>query len=413
MMQPPIANTPDAFSQNLQLLTQIVDTQQQMLQRQQEWMRPGVLAFKMLRMTSEDDPKAYIEAFERHAILTGLDKVFWAGQLGAFVVGKAQVAYRAMPRDEAWDYDAVKAAMLYRLEINPEHYQRKFWAKKGAEERCPHLLLQLLRNLFGKYINLATCDREAVVDQIILEQFLDDLEGHMQQWVRQHSPSSCEEALKLAEAFVASEGFFPKERRIPAHSAGVVKEVERKKGPVRSPVRDIVCFHCGKTDVSEMAVGAVLTQDDGGVRWPVAYVSRKLLPAETKYSAASCENIAEPEHKTSPTGTGWEEEQRQQKKLTRGADHALNYLQLEDDVTSNRWPAEIKGLAVKRSGGGGSLAGGASWRCRMPELTACTHYGRLKEPGGEPVPEDSITTAGELREREGLTNLQKSGEVVK
>ncbi|KYO40877.1 hypothetical protein Y1Q_0004202 [Alligator mississippiensis] len=164
-------------------------------------------------MTSEDDPKAYIEAFECHAILTGLDKVFWAGQLGALVVGKAQAAYQAMPRDEVQDYDAVKTVMLYRLEINPEHYQHKFWAMKGAEERSPDLLLQLLRDLFGKWINLAMYDREAVVDQIILEQFLDDLEGRTHQWVRQHSTSSCEEALKLAEAFAASEGFFPKERR--------------------------------------------------------------------------------------------------------------------------------------------------------------------------------------------------------
>ncbi|KYO48788.1 hypothetical protein Y1Q_0004152 [Alligator mississippiensis] len=134
-------------------------------------------------MTSEDDPESYVEASERHAILTGLDKVFWAGQLGALVVGKAQVAYRAMSRDEEQDYDAVKTAMLYRLEINPEHYRCKFRAKKGAEERRPRLLLQLLCDLFGKWINLATYDREAVVDQIILEQFLDDSEGRTQQWV--------------------------------------------------------------------------------------------------------------------------------------------------------------------------------------------------------------------------------------
>ncbi|KYO36857.1 hypothetical protein Y1Q_0020884 [Alligator mississippiensis] len=245
-MQSPIANTPYVLSQNLQLLMQIVDTQQQMLQRQQEWMRPGVLIFKMPRMTSEDDPEAYIEAFECHAILMGLDKVFWASQLGALVVGKAQEAYQAMPRDEAWDYDAVTVAMLYRLEINPEDYRRMFRAKKGAEERRPCLLLQLLRELFGKWINLATCDREAVVDQIILEQFLDDLEGCTQQWVQQHSPSSCKEALELAEAFRASEGLFPKERCIPAHTLGGVKEVEKKKGPIRGPVLDIICFHCGK-----------------------------------------------------------------------------------------------------------------------------------------------------------------------
>lgn len=39
------------------------------------------------------------------------------------MVGKAQAAYWALPRDEARDYDLVKAAILYQLEINPEHYR--------------------------------------------------------------------------------------------------------------------------------------------------------------------------------------------------------------------------------------------------------------------------------------------------
>ncbi|KYO21227.1 WD repeat-containing protein 72 [Alligator mississippiensis] len=89
----------------------------------------------MSKVTGDDNTEAYIEAFECHAIMTGLDKGYWANQLGALVVGKTQAAYRALPWDEAQDYDIVKAAILYRLEINPEHYRRFFWAKKGAEEK--------------------------------------------------------------------------------------------------------------------------------------------------------------------------------------------------------------------------------------------------------------------------------------
>ncbi|KYO40153.1 hypothetical protein Y1Q_0022086 [Alligator mississippiensis] len=105
----------------------------------------------MPKMTKDDDPEAYIEAFERHALMTGLDKRFWASQLGALVVGKAQAAYQALSRDDALDYEHMKEAILYRLEINPEHYRCQFQAKKGPEAKQPRVLLQLLQDLLDKW----------------------------------------------------------------------------------------------------------------------------------------------------------------------------------------------------------------------------------------------------------------------
>ncbi|KYO20546.1 hypothetical protein Y1Q_0012459 [Alligator mississippiensis] len=69
-------------------------------------------------MTKDDDPEAYIKAFEGTAIQMGLDQSQWGHQLGALVINEAQAAYRAA-REEAQDYEAVKAAILYRLEIFP------------------------------------------------------------------------------------------------------------------------------------------------------------------------------------------------------------------------------------------------------------------------------------------------------
>ncbi|KYO43494.1 hypothetical protein Y1Q_0013542 [Alligator mississippiensis] len=76
----------------------------------------------MPKMTKDNDPEAYIEAFERHALMTSLPQEHWASQLGALVVGVAQAAYRAIPREEAWDYKRVKQAILYRLELSPDYY---------------------------------------------------------------------------------------------------------------------------------------------------------------------------------------------------------------------------------------------------------------------------------------------------
>ena len=38
------------------------------------------------------------------------------------------------------------------------------------------------------------------------------------------------------------------------------------------------------TDASQEGIGAVLSQEYEGVKMPVMYVSRKLIPAETRYS---------------------------------------------------------------------------------------------------------------------------------
>lgn len=67
--------------------------------------------------------------------MIGLDKGYQTSQLGTLVVGKAQAAYRAFPHDASQDYDQVKTAILYRLEVNLEHYRWLFRAKKGAEEK--------------------------------------------------------------------------------------------------------------------------------------------------------------------------------------------------------------------------------------------------------------------------------------
>ncbi|KYO47688.1 hypothetical protein Y1Q_0019775 [Alligator mississippiensis] len=87
----------------------------------------------MPRMTKDDDPEAYIEAFEWTATQMGLDQSQWGQQLGALVIDEAQAAYRALSREEAQDYEAIKAAILYRLEISPESYQQAFQARKPRE----------------------------------------------------------------------------------------------------------------------------------------------------------------------------------------------------------------------------------------------------------------------------------------
>ncbi|KYO39816.1 zinc finger protein 287-like [Alligator mississippiensis] len=134
----------------------------------------------MPRMTKDDDPEAYIEAFERTAIQTGLDRSQWGHQLSSLVIDEAQAAYRALSREEAQDYEAIKAAILYRLEISPESYRQAFRARKPRESKRPRGLLQTLRDALQKWLPVGKFDCAGVLDQILLEQFLWDLEEDTQ-----------------------------------------------------------------------------------------------------------------------------------------------------------------------------------------------------------------------------------------
>ncbi|KYO42949.1 hypothetical protein Y1Q_0010279 [Alligator mississippiensis] len=55
-MQAPAIGPVDMLGQNLQLLTQILGYQQQILDQQQEWRQHSLASFKMPKMTKEDDP---------------------------------------------------------------------------------------------------------------------------------------------------------------------------------------------------------------------------------------------------------------------------------------------------------------------------------------------------------------------
>ncbi|KYO45139.1 hypothetical protein Y1Q_0007428 [Alligator mississippiensis] len=350
-MQATAISPADVLGQNLQALTQILNSQQQMLDRQQDWLQHSLVSFKMPKMTKDNDPEVYIEAFERHALMTRLDKRYWASQLGALVVGKAQATYRAFSRDDAQDYKHVKEAILYRLEINSEHYCRQFRAKKGPEAKQPRVL-QLLWDLLDKRLNaMEVFDAfpmphvAELVERIGDARYISTLDLAKGYW---QIPVAKEDRLKTA--FGTLWGLY-EFIRMPFGLHGAAATFQRLMDQILAPhakyaaayIDNIVIYsrtweqhksalrailtelrHAGltanprkcvlaqketkylgflvsrgtikpladKMDASETAVGAVLTQEEGENERPVAYASRKLLPAEKRYATIEHECLA-------------------------------------------------------------------------------------------------------------------------
>lgn len=100
------------LGQTLHSVTKVLEVQQQQVLQQHKQIQRNWMIFWMHRMTHKDDAEAYIESFEHTAIQMGLDRLQWASQLGSLVVGKAQAAYWALPREDAYDYERGKGCNI-------------------------------------------------------------------------------------------------------------------------------------------------------------------------------------------------------------------------------------------------------------------------------------------------------------
>lgn len=77
-----------------------------------------------------------------------------------------------LSREDGCNYETIKMAILYHLEITPEMYRLAFQACKACEERHPLILMQLLRDMLNKWVPLNCYYCDGVIDQVLLQQFM-------------------------------------------------------------------------------------------------------------------------------------------------------------------------------------------------------------------------------------------------
>ena len=105
-----------------------------------------------------------------------------------------------MSATEARDYDAIKAAILARYDINEEAYHRRFRsAMKGRNETHRELSIRLV-DLRNKWMqNFSSVE---VSEVICLEQFYKTLPADMRTWVWDKKPTTCKQVGELADEYV-------------------------------------------------------------------------------------------------------------------------------------------------------------------------------------------------------------------
>ncbi|MGH0185230.1 UNVERIFIED_CONTAM: hypothetical protein FKN15_017326 [Acipenser sinensis] len=153
------------------------------------------------KMTAEDDPEAYLVAFERLATTASWPRQFWASQLGPCLIGEAQAAYQAMGDDDAAQYDLVKLAILRRLNITEETHRIRFREYRRSPNVRPRVVAQKLCDHMIHWLTPALKTTAQMGEAIVIEQFCHVAGAGTQAWIRRHNPDTLEQAVKLAEDF--------------------------------------------------------------------------------------------------------------------------------------------------------------------------------------------------------------------
>nr|XP_060636284.1 zinc finger protein 250-like isoform X1 [Anolis sagrei ordinatus] len=149
----------------------------------------------MLQFRLGDDIESCLESFEQAAKAHHWPKEEWVAHLKPHLSPKAFLACC----DVAGDYSVVKASILQHHGITPEIQWRCFRQYRYHKSKGPREACRKLRALAWRW--LKDLSKERVLEQLVLEQFLDILPQEMQSWVRRCGPETCAQAVDLAEGF--------------------------------------------------------------------------------------------------------------------------------------------------------------------------------------------------------------------
>lgn len=180
--------------------------------------------FKLTKMTAEDDPEAYLNAFERMATMAGWPKAQWATMLAPYLSGPVQMAVDTLPVGEVLDYDNMRWMILTTLNITEHSYRARMRGMRYEKEKGARWAANLIRSNGLRWLKPQEKEIEEVVECIWLEQFETILPPAAQKWVLTHRPRTLEEAVRVMECFEEAE-------RYSLDGGGARGEVTKGSGP--------------------------------------------------------------------------------------------------------------------------------------------------------------------------------------
>ena len=188
----------------------------------------------MVALRDSDDIEAYLVTFEGIMAAHKFDRGRWPHYLAPQLSGRAQLAFVALSITDSSNYDAIKAAILIRYDLNKEAYCNYFRkaARIVGETYCEFCLR--LMDLLAKWLReYKTVDD--IQQEFGIELFVNSLTIEKRLWLLERKPKGCVkvgELLDMYEQARLKEGVPVKQRQ-----GGEVDTLEEsEKAPRDTPV---------------------------------------------------------------------------------------------------------------------------------------------------------------------------------
>ncbi|XP_061769286.1 uncharacterized protein LOC133560608 [Nerophis ophidion] len=156
----------------------------------------------MKRMVEGEDPQTFLEVFEATAAACKWLEEEWGARLLPLLAGEAQRAALSLPASARTQYTNQRHAILNRVGSSPKDHRRQFRAMKLASEGQPFIFSHRLRDAATKWLQPNGQDTK-MLEEVVLEQFLDGIPARTSAWVRYHSPPVVQTAVRLVEEHLA------------------------------------------------------------------------------------------------------------------------------------------------------------------------------------------------------------------
>ncbi|XP_078246113.1 uncharacterized protein LOC140706737 isoform X2 [Pogona vitticeps] len=165
----------------------------------------GPAPIRMQKMTSSDDPEAYLHTFERVAVAAGWPREQWTLILIPCLTGLLQEVVDTLSTQEASQYESVKRAILRTLNLTEETYRKRLRDLKWKPGSHPRTVAQRMRANALRWLKPNGEDGERVVDLIVMEQLVQTLGAGAKNWIQRNNPKTLEKAISLLEDYSMTE----------------------------------------------------------------------------------------------------------------------------------------------------------------------------------------------------------------
>ena len=176
-----------------------------MAQRQPQMHKPPKPTIQ--KLTEKDDIESYLFAFERIATQQQWKPEEWSIQLSGLLTGKALTAYARLPPERVALYEELKKELLLEYKIDEEAYRTKFRNEVKTQSESFIAYIRRLKEYARRWLGISSKALEQeelckVVDQIVIEQFTDQLPLDVKTRLRELKPKTPTRAAEIADDFI-------------------------------------------------------------------------------------------------------------------------------------------------------------------------------------------------------------------